>query len=201
VDHILSTAASLLEEVGVDAFNTNLLAERADIRVRSIYRYFPNKQAIIVALAERNASLEERFISQVSELRDPEADWRRAVEKVLDVYMSSVETVPAFAAIRLGIQATPELREIERRADSRYARAFAQALTRRGLELSDRRMWALTHMVVRASTAVIDQSLTVGRTRRKDLIEELKEMMIGYLANYLDDIPPPTKKKKKEPNP
>ena len=38
VDQILDNAAILLDEVGVDAFNANLLAERAEVAVRSVYR-------------------------------------------------------------------------------------------------------------------------------------------------------------------
>ncbi|MCA9645888.1 MAG: helix-turn-helix transcriptional regulator, partial [Myxococcales bacterium] len=53
VEHILRTAADLLAEVGVDQFNTNLLAERADVRVRTVYRYFLDKHAVILCLAER----------------------------------------------------------------------------------------------------------------------------------------------------
>ena len=56
VARILDTAAVLLDEVGVDDFNTNLLAERAGVRVRTVYRYFPNKSAVILALAERVVS-------------------------------------------------------------------------------------------------------------------------------------------------
>ena len=47
---ILETAAELVDEVGVVGFTTNLLAERAGIRVRTIYRYFPSKLGVLNAL-------------------------------------------------------------------------------------------------------------------------------------------------------
>ncbi|MEH1864512.1 MAG: TetR/AcrR family transcriptional regulator, partial [Nostoc sp.] len=50
---ILDTAADLLAERGVEAINTNALAERADISVGSVYQYFSNKEAILAALGER----------------------------------------------------------------------------------------------------------------------------------------------------
>lgn len=47
---ILTAAAELLVEVGVERISTNLIAERAGITVPALYRYFPNKYAVINAL-------------------------------------------------------------------------------------------------------------------------------------------------------
>ena len=53
VDWILEAAAQLLEKQGSAAFNTNAVAERAGVSIGTLYRYFPDKQAILAALAER----------------------------------------------------------------------------------------------------------------------------------------------------
>ena len=50
---ILSAAAELLVEVGVERISTNLVAERAGITVPALYRYFPNKYAVLNALGAR----------------------------------------------------------------------------------------------------------------------------------------------------
>ena len=47
---ILTAAAELLVEVGVERISTNLIAERAGITVPALYRYFPNKYAVLNAL-------------------------------------------------------------------------------------------------------------------------------------------------------
>ncbi|MFV8816237.1 TetR/AcrR family transcriptional regulator [Haliea sp. E17] len=47
---ILASAAELLVEVGVERISTNLIAERAGVTVPALYRYFPNKYAVIHAL-------------------------------------------------------------------------------------------------------------------------------------------------------
>jgi AcrR family transcriptional regulator len=47
---ILEAAAELLVEVGVERISTNLTAERAGITVPALYRYFPNKYAMLNAL-------------------------------------------------------------------------------------------------------------------------------------------------------
>ena len=49
---ILEAAAQLLEAHGEAGFNTNVVAERAGVSIGTLYRYFPDKRAILAALAE-----------------------------------------------------------------------------------------------------------------------------------------------------
>lgn len=53
VDVILEAAAQVLEIAGESGFNTNAIAERAGVGIGSIYRYFPDKHAILVEMGRR----------------------------------------------------------------------------------------------------------------------------------------------------
>jgi len=53
VDVVLEAAAQVLEATGEAGFNTNAVAERAGVSIGTLYRYFPDKQAILRALALR----------------------------------------------------------------------------------------------------------------------------------------------------
>ncbi len=53
VDVVLEAAAQVLEATGEAGFNTNAVAERAGVSIGALYRYFPDKQAILRALALR----------------------------------------------------------------------------------------------------------------------------------------------------
>jgi AcrR family transcriptional regulator len=50
VSVILEASARILESDGLRGFNTNAIAERAGVSVGSLYRYFSNKDAIVLAL-------------------------------------------------------------------------------------------------------------------------------------------------------
>ena len=52
-NQILEVTAELLEEVGQDDLTTILVAKRAGVSVGTLYHYFPNKYAIMYALAEQ----------------------------------------------------------------------------------------------------------------------------------------------------
>jgi len=69
VDSILEAAAQVLQR-GVDDFNTNAVAERAGVSIGTLYQYFPNKDAILVAVARR-------------EMAKPEMPQERSMSKVL----------------------------------------------------------------------------------------------------------------------
>jgi AcrR family transcriptional regulator len=56
VEVILEAAAQVLEAAGLEGYTTNHIAERAGVSIGSLYQYFPNKDAVTVALIERDAS-------------------------------------------------------------------------------------------------------------------------------------------------
>src|SRR5262249_19012709 len=61
---ILEASARILESEGPRGFNTNAIAAKAGVSVGSLYQYFPNKDAIVLALI---GSYEEGLHSAVSE--------------------------------------------------------------------------------------------------------------------------------------
>lgn len=55
-ERILVAAEKLFVERGWDGLNTNAIAEEAGVSIGSLYRYFPDKSAVLRALAERAAA-------------------------------------------------------------------------------------------------------------------------------------------------
>jgi len=53
VQAILEGAATLLERQGLEGYTTNEIAARAGVSIGSLYQYFPNKDAVTIALIER----------------------------------------------------------------------------------------------------------------------------------------------------
>jgi AcrR family transcriptional regulator len=54
VDRILDAATRIFHEQGYTGATTNDIADEADISVGSLYQYFPNKDALLVALTQRH---------------------------------------------------------------------------------------------------------------------------------------------------
>ena len=65
VEAILEAAAQILETGGEAAFNTNAVAVRAGVSIGAVYRYFPDKRAILVALAEQEQGKVDAVVADV----------------------------------------------------------------------------------------------------------------------------------------
>jgi len=52
-EHILEVTAQMLEDVGFERLSTNMVCERAGLTPPALYRYFPNKYALLTELGQR----------------------------------------------------------------------------------------------------------------------------------------------------
>jgi AcrR family transcriptional regulator len=64
---MIVAAERVLAKHGVAGFTTNHVAEVAGVSIGTLYQYFPNKQAIVATLIERNAN---QFAELVTEVLD-----------------------------------------------------------------------------------------------------------------------------------
>jgi AcrR family transcriptional regulator len=89
VERVLDEATRIFDLDGYAASTTNRIAEAAGISIGSLYQYFPNKDSILVALAERHVSLAsvelERLAQRLHDLQ-PEPDELATI--VVDVLTS-----------------------------------------------------------------------------------------------------------------
>src|SRR4051812_2665951 len=53
VERILEVAARTLADVGIERLSTNLICECAGLTPPALYRYFPNKYAVLGELGQR----------------------------------------------------------------------------------------------------------------------------------------------------
>jgi len=85
IDAIFEASAQILQSEGGHAFNTNRVAERAGISIGTLYQYFPNKRAILVALARRESERVRKAVLQaVGDIDADDEPERVAVRALLD---------------------------------------------------------------------------------------------------------------------
>jgi len=80
VDLILQAAAQVLEARGEDALTTKTVAERAGVSIGTLYQYFPNRDAILMALAEGEV---QRIRERMRALFDRHPDYREDPDRVI----------------------------------------------------------------------------------------------------------------------
>jgi AcrR family transcriptional regulator len=86
VDAILTATARILTEDGYDKASTNRIAELAGVSIGSLYQYFPNKEALVAALAAQHTNeMVELVQSKLKDLFDvpPEVTIPELVKAVI----------------------------------------------------------------------------------------------------------------------
>jgi AcrR family transcriptional regulator len=97
VERMLDAAAELLDEVGLEGLTTSGIAGRASVSVGSLYQFFPDKHAVVEALARRSF---ERFSARLEGL--DATDWRTAVDAVVDGYVAFTRAEAGFLVLSFG---------------------------------------------------------------------------------------------------
>src|SRR4030088_569637 len=132
VENILKAAGALLGEVGYDGLSTNLIAERADVPVGSIYQFFQGKDDIVAALVEQ---FQDRILRLAGEQLDAASaiqDRRAFIAKLVDGIAGIQAEASAFVCVFSGSQSHPRFdglardlrRTLTRHLDGVFAEAF-----------------------------------------------------------------------------
>ncbi|MBX3196091.1 MAG: TetR family transcriptional regulator [Microbacteriaceae bacterium] len=98
VDSLLDAAAALLDERDVGEMTTTEVAHRAGTSVGGLYRYFPDIETLLHALAERNR---ERYWAFAAET-DEGARGRAFLDHLMTSYVRFARKEPGFRALRFG---------------------------------------------------------------------------------------------------
>jgi AcrR family transcriptional regulator len=87
---ILEAAARILEERGLDGFTTNHVAERAGVGIATLYQYFPDKEAIVLAIAEQERDRLTEALGQIL-ARASEAGREATVRAIVRMMVQAFE--------------------------------------------------------------------------------------------------------------
>jgi len=186
-DKILDATAELLDEVGLDGMSTNVVAKRAGVRVRTVYRYFPNKHALVAALFRRQTKHANRILLfGVGKLADRGRPWQDAIRALVRDYFSMMLTSPGWLTVRRTVMASPALSQLAREAVAEPTEALEDVLARRGVTIPRERLAVVTELVQQISTAGVDLAVRHRRAVREAIVEELGDALVRYLTPIVD---------------
>lgn len=130
VERVLDATTALIEAHGVDAVAISDIAARSGVTPASIYRYFPDKIAIIATLAERHSAHSRACVEAgFDTVRSPD-DLVPAAQAMLLGYQGVFDHVPGARAIWQATQADPRLQALDSDEVEAHARTIARAVSR-----------------------------------------------------------------------
>jgi len=184
MDMIFEATARIIERNGIAALNTNRIAERAGISIGSLYEYFPNKDAILIAMARQRLAEDERLVRQA--LAGPDADQnvslaRRAIHALVALHEHRPKVRRAIMAVHLahgfGSEHARPVQEIAELVVQRNTRLLGD---KTAAVLDHASLFVITRAVIGVIRAAFEErSLLPGTTSLED---ELVRLVEAYLA-------------------
>ncbi|WP_403024572.1 TetR/AcrR family transcriptional regulator [Salinibacterium sp. GXW1014] len=178
---LLDSAAEVIDEIGYERLTTAMVAERAGASIGTVYRYFPDRIAVLQSLSVRFLN---DFIEEVSSALQAESvtSWQSAVDAVIDTAVRSFATKPGFRSIRFGDVIDVRPREEDRTHNAVVASVLAEVFSDRfdvtGDDLSLR-----VEVAVQLVDSLLARAFAFDSAGDERIIAEGRSLVHSYLAS------------------
>ena len=188
---ILETAGHLLDEVGLEKLSTNLVCKRAGLSPPALYRYFPNKYAILRELGERLMDLQDQAVLawvdsgglNTSTFEEAVESHQRLQEGVNEI----TRKFPGNIFVLRALRAIPTLREVRLSSRDMVAERLSDAMAKRDPRISRERFAAAARLTTELTYAAMEMVLEEPERDAEHISTEVARMIVRYYAVLKDD--------------
>jgi AcrR family transcriptional regulator len=184
---ILAVSAELLEEVGVDDLTTILIARRMGISVGTLYHYFPNKHAILYAMAEQWLAEVARSLEEVDGWPLAELPLARFVDRLVERQLVVYRAQQGILHLVQAMFSIPELRELDQRHDALVIERMSRVFARCGLHGSPTELGRLARAYLELTHAILLVVVNQAGIRSRRTLADLKRVTLALLQPYLEE--------------
>jgi len=185
VQSILEAAKSLLIEEGYEEMSIQKLSRKAQITAPSIYRYFPNKRAIIATFADVFLEAQTQSIHFCLEKSLRGMSWEDVIHTFMVLLSESMKKERWISPAQLAIRCDRGLQEVHEKLLDDIADRFTLLFRSFGCKQPDHELFTLTRMLVLLLDAFM---LALGRLSEKEYpqaINEFKEVIVSFYQNHI----------------
>jgi AcrR family transcriptional regulator len=196
VERILEAAAEVFVEVGYEAATTHAIASRAGTAIGSLYQFFPDKLAIFHALEERHM---EQVTAIHAKLMTPQMAQRpleQMIQQLVETFAVYFEH-PGPKVVYIQYFVAPEMfKYFDNSFTQGLIHELASFLRLRNPALSQEKSELLAEVCIQSYNSLLLVALRSDyprgsakgdRTHRKQLYEEVRELLVAYLQPYVGD--------------
>lgn len=186
-ERVLAAAGSLLAEVGIEQFSTNLVCKRANVTPPALYRYFPNKYALLRELARRLMEIQDNKVFAWIEAGGlsgvTHEDIAAHVVTLLRALTELTQAFPGGIWITRAIRAVPLMQDAYTESANRVAAHLQSELQRRYQAESAEKLRMATWLSIGLATAMIEMALDAPESDREALVDEYGWMIARYYGS------------------
>ena len=181
IEQVLEAAAAVMAEVGYEAATMTAIAERAGASIGTVYVYFPDKQAIVLALNHRYGEAIEKDFVQI-EGDAPSLSVEQIAHRFVDTTTAFVAQHPAYFTlvdVPLGAKRDPQTRE-------RLRLRIAAILRSKGRAMSKELAYAVANVSVQIIKSMNPLYASADAKSRSTIVREYKLVLKTYLEAHLN---------------
>lgn len=182
---ILDVTAALLDEVGFDALTTILIAREMGISVGTLYHYFPNKHAIMYAMAEQWLREVERALDEIDGWQLEALDPRQFVDRLVDRQLAAYRAQRGILHLVQAMFSVPELRALDQRHDALVIERMTTAFARYGLSGTPTELGRLARAYLELTHALLLVVVNQAGSRSRRTLADLKRVTLSLLQPYI----------------
>ena len=190
VELLLDAAAAVIAESGLQAATAEAIALRAKTAKGSLYQFFPNRDAVLAALALRYADQMRAIHERAIPMDSQGLSLERLIEQIVRPLAEFHDRNPAFRRV-FAVNEGPsdDTRSTPVRLRSQLFDSFVDRLDllfaarNPALPARDRRRLAL--ICVSVGQAVLARRSRVAAAEKKPLLDDLQRLLVAYLAPVL----------------
>jgi AcrR family transcriptional regulator len=157
---VLATAGEMLRDIGFEQLTTNAICQRAGLTPPALYRYFPNKYAILKELGDRLMIAQDELVLDWIDGGGVDGDTvEERLARSIVIHERIVEMTRAFpggAAIARALRAVPMLQRLRFASRDMVADRFFAAVRARYPNTPEQRLRVAMRMMVELSYAAIE---------------------------------------------
>lgn len=182
LDALLDAAAEIVDESGFERLTTQMVAERAGASIGTVYRYFPDRVAVLHALRERSV---RRFRERVADdMERAELDtWWHVVDVALDACAAMYRDEPGFSVVHAARRETAE-GDIEPEFAHRMARLIEAEF---GSTADEAELRFRLGISIELGDALISRAFERDAAGDDRYLAEAKRLVRDYLTEHLGE--------------
>lgn len=203
VELLLDAAATVIAEQGLEAATAEAIALQARTAKGSLYQFFPNRDAVLAALALRYADEMRTIHERAFPLDAHDLPLERLIDRIVKPLAEFHDRNPAFRRVfAIHDDSSDETRAAPGRLRSQLFDSFVDRLDvlfasrNPRLATRDRRRAALVAASV--GQAVLARRARAQAADKKPLVDDLRRLLLVYLQPLLEPEPPVMKRSAKK---
>lgn len=182
---ILDVTARLLDEVGFDALTTILIARDMGISVGTLYHYFPNKHAIMYAMAEQWLREVERSLAEIDSWQLADLAPEQFVDRLIERQLAAYKARHGILHLVQAMFSIPELRALDQQHDALVIERMSVAFARYGLEGTTAELGRLARAYLELTHALLLVVVNQAGIRSRRTLADLKRVTLCLLQPYI----------------